>query len=371
MLTKIFNFIIVYILSIVNFFVILMPITCLIILGYAFGNNDVNKYIYYIMYLFVSFISFLMIVFLLFDLLFNRTVGFFLKTCQKIDEEHELFDIFDQVKRIFNINNVELVIQNSNEINAYAVGGFRKNVIVLTKGLIDHYKEKTSTDKEYLISMQTIISHEMSHIINKDFLPGLLIMVNERASKFVSKIVLLVFKIFINLMKIIPFIGFKLSDALTMFYNALNSVLTFVYSKIFLKLYYFVKLQISRNIEYRADKQAAYVVGGQNASYALSLLGRSGFFSLFSTHPRTASRVKAVRRVKPKSRIKSVPFVDATVYLSLIFIIGGCIYSTQLANIPALVELYKTCQKQYHNIVHNYEGVLTTIKFKLQMILNK
>ena len=348
-----------------------MPITCLILIGYALGNNDVNKYIYYITYLSVSLISFLMIIFLLFDLFFNRTVKFFLKTCQKVDEEHELFDIFDKVKRVFNINNVELVIQNSSEINAYAVGGFRKNVIVLTKGLINSYREKTSTDKEYLVSMQMIISHEMSHIINKDFLPGLLIMVNERASKFVSKIVLLMFKIFINLMKIIPFIGYKLSNVLTMFYNILNNVLTFVYSKIFLKLYYFVKLQISRNIEYRADKQAAYVVGGQNASYALSLLGRSGFFSLFSTHPRTASRVKAVRKIKPKLRIKSVPFVDATVYLSLICIIGCCIYSTQLANIPALVELYKDCQKQYYNIVNNYEGVLTAIKFKIQMILNK
>lgn len=371
MLTKIFNFIIIYILSIVNFFVILMPITCFIIIGYALGNDDVNRYIYYITYLSISFISFLMIVFLLFDLFFNRTVRFFLKTCQKIDEENEFFEIFDKIKKVFNINNVQLVIQNSNEINAYAVGGFRKNIIVLTKGLIEHYKEKTSTEEEYLVSMQTIISHEMSHIINKDFLPGLLIMVNERASKLVSRIVLLVFKIFINLMRIIPFIGPKLSNVLTIFYNIINSVLTFVYSKIFLRIYYFVKLQISRNIEYRADRQAAYVVGGQNASYALSLLGKSGFFSLFSTHPRTVSRVKAVRKVKMKSRIRSVPFVNATVYLSLICIIGGCIYSTQLANIPKLVELYRDCEKQYDNIIRDYNGFFRTIKYKIQLILNK
>ena len=370
MLTKIFNFIIVYILSIVNFFIILMPITCFILLGYMFGNDVINKYIYYITYLSVSLISVLMLVFLFFDLLFNSTVRFFLKTCRKVKEEDDFFGLFEEVKRVFNINNVELVLQDSNEVNAYAVGGFRKNVIVLTKGLLDHYKEKTSTNEEYLISIQAIVAHEMSHIVNKDFLPGLLIMINERASKFVSKIIYLIFKIFITLIKIIPFVGFKLSSALVTFYNSLNTILMFVYNKIFLKIYYFIKLQISRNIEYRADKQAGYVVGGQNMAYALSLLGKSGFFSLNSTQPRTASRVKADRRTKRKLRVKAVPFVDITVYLSLICIIGGFIYSIQLANLPELIDLYKASVKGCNRLLVDYNNIIQTIKYKIQMIVN-
>lgn len=65
-----------------------------------------------------------------------------------------------------------------------------------------------------------------------------------------------------------------------------------------MKIYNFIKLQISKEIEYRADNQGAKVVGGENMSYALSLLGDSGYFTLFSSHPATRNRVKKTKSVE-------------------------------------------------------------------------
>lgn len=370
MFTKIFNFICIYFLSIINFFVMLMPITFFLVVGYLIGNKDIIKYIHYLTFLCISIISSLMLLSLFFDLLFNRTVNYFIRNCNKVKDDDIFYDIFESVKKKFLIGNVDLVIQNSDEINAYAVGGFRKNVVVLTKGLISSYKEKTSDTQEFLICIEGILAHEVSHIVNKDFLPGLLIMVNEKADKILSKILFLIFNIFTRILSLVPYIGVTLSNWIISFYNFLDSSIMFFYNKIFLNIYYFIKLQISRNIEYRADKQGAQTIGGKNMAFALSLLGKSGFFSLFSTHPRTSSRVKSVRSVKIRNYIRPVAFANLCMYLSLLFLIFISIYSYQKANLPQLIKDYNTFIKFCGNVFLRIKYLIISLKNKIDYLVS-
>ena len=82
---------------------------------------------------------------------------------------------FNWLKKRFNIKNVDLyIISSEKEVNAYAIGGVRKQYISLTSGLIHEIGRKSSNDDQYVKALSAIIAHELSHINNKDYLPGLL-----------------------------------------------------------------------------------------------------------------------------------------------------------------------------------------------------
>lgn len=365
MIAKIINFIIVYLLTILNFFVILMPITFFLIFGFFLNNPEVNHYIYSITYLSVGFISALMILILFFNLLFNRSVSFYVKSCTKINSEHFLFKTCEEIKNKFNKQNVVFLVQNSKTINAYAVGGFTKNAIVITSGIIKKYKDEIDGDEELVLALKGILGHEMSHIINKDFLPGLLLSINESANNFVSRILYIFFNILTKLVGILPVVGLTLNNMIVSFYNALDKLISFFYDKILIKIYYFIQLQISKNIEYRADKQGGMTCGGKNMSFALSLLGNTGFFTLFSTHPSTARRMSKVKGVKESTAtINAVPFVNLILLFSFVFLIIISFYSIQKANVPELIKDYNSLCVAISNLVAQVKNVIFGFMYK-------
>lgn len=359
MITKIINFIIVYLLTILNFFVILMPITFFLIFGFILNNPEVNHYIYAITYLSIGFISILMLLILFFNLLFNRSVSFYVRSCNKIAADHFLFKACVEIKNKFNKQNVVFLIQNSKTVNAYAVGGFTKNAIILTSGIIKKYKDEIDGDEELILALKGILGHEMSHIVNKDFLPGLFLSINESANNFVSRILYIFFNILTKLLGIIPVIGITLNNLVVSFYNTLDKLISFFYDKVLVKIYHFIQLQISRNIEYRADRQGGMVCGGKNMSFALSLLGNTGFFTLFSTHPSTSRRMSKVKGVKETTNtISPVPFVNLIVWFSFIFLIIISIYSIQKANIPELIHDYNSLCIAIKNLIAQVKNTI-------------
>ena len=54
-----------------------------------------------------------------------------------------------------------------------------------------------------------------------------------------------------------------------------------------------------RSIEYRCDRESGYAVGGQSMVLGLRALGKGSYFSIFSTHPRTKSRISRVEKINP------------------------------------------------------------------------
>jgi Zn-dependent protease with chaperone function len=118
-----------------------------------------------------------------------------------------------------------------------------------------------------------------------------------------------------------------------------------------LSIYKFIQLQISKSVEYRADRQAAMAIGGQNMAQALRPLGNSGYFSIFSSHPLTSHRIKNVLKVKKsEDTIGRVYGTNATFLLSFLMIILIVYFSYRAAKI--------------HILVKAYQGVVLSIKNK-------
>jgi len=288
-------------------------------------------------------VSFLMLFFLFLDMLFGFSVRSSLKNCipyEKIKDYDFLTDLFDQVKNKFGVRNVRLYIKKSDEVNAFAVSSFHKRRVVLTKGLINHYLDNCKDSREFLYALRSIIGHEMSHLVNKDFLPTFLIITNQKATNIVSNIIFVIFNVLIRFGSRFTLGSSIYVRSLEYLYVMVNYVLTLFNRLIVYNVYELLRKFISRSIEYRCDNQSAKAFGGKNMALALSMLGDNGYFTLFSTHPGTLRRIKKVKNVKIKGSIVRPRFFDSLAnYFSIMILLIICLYFAKLANIDYYVRI--------------------------------
>jgi Zn-dependent protease with chaperone function len=329
----------------VNFVAVLSPFVFVLLGKYFLRASVQTTYVESLVFLLLAALSLLMLLFLLFDFIFSSSIGYYTKTSVPVAKSgaHKKFSgVFESVKKKFALSAVELYIESSDEINAYAVGSLRRNIVVLTTGLLNLYRFEVDDSEKFLASVEGIIAHEMSHIVNKDYFVALLLMVNERATNFISGLVAALFELLSKIFSLIPVVGQYIALALDMTFSAINFIIGFFYRHVMLNLYRFIQLQISKSVEYRADRQAAEVVGGPGMARTLSLLGSGGYFSIFSSHPLTRDRIRSVVKVKKSEKtIESLAGTNLTFAVSFAIILTVLYLSYRLARIQVLLEAYR------------------------------
>ena len=359
MLVKPLNLIIVYILTITNFIILLLPFTAV---AFAIMHIDQEYFTAQaarldlkILLLFLIFIiSLIMIIYLFLDFLFGFSVGHLLKGCKKYDSAKEfkfLKTIFEQVQESFGRKDVKLYISNSTEINAFAIGSMGRKIMVLTQGIIQHSLNNSKDEREFLLILRSIMGHEMSHLVNKDYLPALLIITNQKATRLISYLLKLSVTLPLTILGYIRIRSRILFDIVMFIYSTVNRIVTFFNNKIIFNLYEFIRKFISRSIEYRCDRQSAQAFGGYNMGKALSLFGNNGYFTLFSTHPNTKSRINKVKNLARKTGIIR-PLISSSIsnYIAFIILIITCSSSASGSGADKLIRYYLI---ENHHILYN------------------
>lgn len=350
MFSKPFSLILVYVITIFNVMVLASPIIAAAIPFMHFQNNSIiidhstYQKLRFVFFFLAFVVSFLMLVYMALDFLFGFSVRSSLKGCvryQKIKDYDFLTELFDQAKNKFGEKNVKLYIKNSDEVNAYAVSSMGSKAVVLTRGIINHYLAECPDPKKFLYALRSIIGHEMSHLVNKDFLPAFLIMTNQKITNFVSVILHSTFSILIRFFSYTPYGGRYFAGLISDAYSILNFLITSFNRFVVYNLYEFMRRIVSRSIEYRCDRQSAKAFGGRNMSIALSMLGESGYFTLFSTHPKTKSRMKKVQEMKLTDTIIRPGFLESVFnYFALMFLVVICLYFAKQAHVDLMLREY-------------------------------
>ena len=350
MLSKPLSLALVYVLTVANFLVLSLPFLMAIFPFMKVADEQiiVNSQISFdpkmAFFLLVFLISSLMLFYLFIDFLFGLSVRSALQGCKRYDRlknYHFLDEIFKQVQVKFAAKNTKLYIKNSDEINAFAIGGIGNKAIVLTKGLIEHYAKNTEDNQQFLLALRSILGHEMSHLVNKDFLPGLIVIVNQKVTNFISGILMLLFKIAIQTTTFFRVQNQRMAAIILSIYNITDWILTFFNRHIVYNLYQFVRNFVSRSVEYRCDKQSAKAFGGMNMAFALSLLGKSGYFTLFSTHPATQRRIHKVEVVEEKNAIiRASILTRISNFIAILILPCICLYAAHLATLDDMVKIY-------------------------------
>lgn len=282
--------------------------------------------------------------------------------------QQDILDSFEWLKQKFKITNVKLYLDpNFSVVNAYAIGSFSGSTVTITMGLINQMQEKAANYDEFIDAVRAILGHEMSHLVNKDFLPGLLTNASESASNLISKIIRWLFICIATLFRIIPWIGWPIAKLIIVLYNLVNFVIMAFFNFIFMPLYNFLIKFFGRSIEYRCDRESAYAYGGDKMAKALEKLGAKGYFSLFSTHPTTSNRVKKVQNITPKNGTIRPGIINMlSNFLSLVLVVFICTYSWGLTNSPDLFRHY--INEVYYPIKYKtdeYKNQITKIYHKL------
>ncbi len=370
MFSKPISLILVYVITVINIMVLISPFTIALLPLINMGANHstldngmLNKL--QLVFCFIFFvISFLMLFYLFLDFLFGFSVRSSLKNCKRFDKIKDydfLSDIFDQVKTKFGEKNVRLYVKNSDEINAYAVSSFNKKAIVLTHGLIKHYLVECSDPKKFLNALRSIIGHEMSHLVNKDFLPGFLIITNQKVTNFVSSVLTTIFRVITQFFVMIPAMR-QYSYIMTNLYSVTRFLLTFFNRFVVYNVYEFLRRFISRSLEFRCDYQSARAFGGHNMALALSMLGKGGYFTLFSTHPGTAKRIAKVQNVKITESMIGPRFFDSIAnYFSIMFLMIICLYFAKTSGVDVMIRSYLQHNPDLYLKVQTIFGLIKNI----------
>ncbi len=365
MFAKPINLILVYIVTVFNIAILASPLLALLVpflnqRHFSIDNidNDLLEKIKLAAFILLFLVSFFMLFYMFLDFLFSFSLRSALKGCKRFDklEDYEfLAPIFEDAKYRFDEKSIKLYIKESSEINAYAISSLSKKAVVLTSGLVNHYLALSNSPKEFLYSLRSIIGHEMSHLINKDFLPTFLIIANVKATNFVSYLLDIIFRVILRFTNFLPYGGRTSSRLMVEAYNILDFSIRFFNRFIVSNLYEFLRRFTSRSIEYRCDYQSAQAFGGDNMAQALNYLGESGYFTLFSTHPGTKSRIKKVKNVEISDNAIKPRFLDSLCnYLSIMLLIVTCIFLAKKAQIDLAIAHYI----QNHELLNRKLGAL-------------
>jgi len=308
------------------------------------------------------FLTFLMLFYMLLDFLFGFSARLSLKNCKKF-EKYKQYDflqpVLTQVKEKFQDNSIQLYIRNSDEINAFAVGSVSGKYIVLSRGLIDHFFVCCPEPKTFLSAIRAVISHEMSHLINKDYVSGYLILTNQKITNIVCSFLHFFFVNFAKILSFIPYSGNQTAGFMYRSYLFIDSLVSFFNRVIVFNIYEIVRKFISRSIEYRADFQASKAFGGKNMALALTLLAEGSYFSLFSTHPSTKSRIKRIENIKISDQFIRPNFVDSLAnYIAFMFLIFFTLLFAKLSKIDLLIR----------EIIRNHENIHRKLHFLWDLV---
>jgi Zn-dependent protease with chaperone function len=374
MLVKPLSIILVYILTVINFLILTIPF---IIIFTPFILLNEQGFITILIDFLLGcavLISFLMIIYLAFDLIFGFSIWSLTKGDKPTSKYSKKYNFmvkieedFQVLRKKFKSPNINLLISRSGEINAYAVGCMRVKYVVLTFGLIKHYQDNCHSEAEFHSCLKAIMGHEISHVINKDYLPALLLILNEKAVNIVSGIIRILFNIFITLTRAIPYVGNFIYTILFLVHNLTNKLIHFFYNYVVYPIYNFIKLHLSRKIEYRCDKQASLACEGHEMALALSLLGSSGYMTIFSSHPKTKDRVKYVKDIKhSKKKLSSSLTNKLSNSCSVFILVGILMFSYQNIDINA----YKDKITKARHTVDNIKIYIINIQRDIEQLLS-
>ena len=367
MFAKPFNLMLIYILSIINLLIIFLPIIFSISPLFFISEKEFLDGIKDSLYISFFLISSFMFCYLILDYILGFTIWGLTrksKLASKYAKKHdfilEIIDNFNLLQHKFKTKNVKLLISDSDEINAYAIGSLRKKVVVLTLGLIGHFRKNSQNEAEFQHSIKAILGHEISHLVNKDYLPTLLLFASEKATNLLLSIINLFFRIITRIFGSIPFIGALIYNLIHSIHNLIYFIINFFHRYIILNIFEFLKLYVSRTTEYRCDYQAAQACGGGNMALALSFFGESGFITIFSTHPRTKSRIKYIKNVKQSLGHIRVSFINKvsnflSIFLLVIILGTSFNYVKKIEYLQINPHLIGFNFYKYQNIINKYK----------------
>ncbi len=332
----------------INFLVILLPFYLLLIFFMTAAEDTQavassnNVFIYTLLFMFM-----LTIIYLYLDLIFGFTVKSIIKDCvdiNSLDDTDLHKELFEDVLKEFDMEDVHFLFQANDEINAYAISTLRKEYVIVTTGMLEHIENSFSNPQEQKQALKGMIAHELSHLLNLDSLPNLILLSGQNIANYISKGLNLVLTYIALILSYIPATAI-FALIFTVIFNLLTKGLDMVYIYILHPSYLFIERFLGRLNEYRSDYQSAEALSWKPIYFCLSsLIKLSGntYHSNFSTHPNTISRMLLIYKVEKTELNITASFFSKYFSLLLLGIFSIALFYFSFNNIETINNFSKT-----------------------------
>lgn len=380
---RVINFFCIYLISLAHLGVALMPFCTIFYIILKLLSIPSEKISYIIILLWIIalfFVNLVICIYIILDCFIGITVKKYSQNASNIihlQNYSDLASLFQKLKIKFNAPKVYLYIQNSDAINAYALGSLMQSRIILTTGILKILKTQYAQEEDYKKAILGILGHEMSHIVNMDFIPGLFTYSIEKAIRIISAIFYKIIAISLRILSFVPLLG-KLSLVSWKYtYKFINYIFyDTLYKTILVPVDSSLKLIFSRYTEYRADRDSAKASGGEvmmKALNAIDLQQKNAWKSIFSTHPATKWRVKKVaHQMQITDNIHPsviTDFANAWCILMLFFFVFFLGYICKIHMILEYINLAKLAIfARYHEIYDSWKPLISLIQSLISVL---
>lgn len=255
-------------------------------------------------------------VILISDSLSNRSIEQFVSSGRRVVPSAALKDSFSKLKVRFDLPSAELHVLDSDEINAYALQSPSRQVVVVTRSLLDSFrafwKESEAGSEGYRKSVDGVLAHELSHLKNGDYLPQWIYNGVARMSVWLQSFLLGVTGLLSTIIGLVPLIGPLFVLVLTSLGRAITAVVNVLFSHVLPRLIHFLDAPLSRAVEYRCDLQGARAVGDAGYLGMLSLASTLGVrnFRIHDDHPPGIQRVVRLYRRRDEFSEPRAPLLN-------------------------------------------------------------
>ena len=318
-----FSVIIATVFTFINFLVILLPfyllIIPLILQDKEAINFSANMFVYIMIFMFIFTIIYLFV-----DMFFGFTLKNITQDCILIEDDDKDFKLYKQVfnetLEKFDLKNVELLLKSSDEVNAFAIFSFRKKYVIITSAMIDHISNTYSNLEEQKNALRGLIAHELSHLLNWDSLPNIILLSGQNVAYYLSLTLTTIMDFIITIFSYIPVTAI-FALIFRLLFLGLNWALVSFYNFILYPIYLFIERFLGRLVEYRSDYQSAQALSWEPmyaCLYSLMMLDGNTYHSNFSTHPNTISRILNIYKAEKSLEIIEASFF--TKYFSILFV---------------------------------------------------
>ena len=166
--------------------------------------------------------------------------------------------------------------------------------------MLEHIGNSFSDIEEQKLALKGMIAHELSHLLNLDSLPNLILLSGQNIANYISIALTFIVNYLVLILSYIPVTAI-LSLIISVVFTLMQKGLNMLYVYILHPSYLFVERFLGRLNEYRSDYQSAEALSWKPIYLCLSsIIKLSGntYHSNFSTHPNTISRVLLIYKVQ-------------------------------------------------------------------------
>ena len=233
------------------------------------------------------------------------------------------------IKTKYQIPHLKLFISDSAKPESYAMASVLEKYVCLSVGMVNALEIRAKSPEEFQILSCVILAKQAYNLKSGNYLPQMLLRINQRVVWFVEKVFGGFFKSLCFVIKFIPVVGVVIADGLKAMHKTTEFFLKMM-NKMLMKIYDGVDFMAMLSIQQKSDEIASKIIGGKYVAHALAVTEEENI-EMFTFKPRLRKRIEKIEKIERTNFLPKIfPLYQALYTAIIIFIFASTFFLLKL-----------------------------------------